>query len=652
MAFPYDTDDQTAIDNLASVYNGSDYDAGTNPGGFGQGGHRTNFIPALQDVATVAEAVADAADAAETSATNAASSATDAEAAADSLAGTSTTSVAIGTGSKSFTTQSGKAFTEGRWLNIRSDANPTDNYMIGQVTAYSGTSLTVDVTAIGGSGTLSDWTIDVSAAPGQTGAIGATGSAGATTGLEFAYSNGTTDSDPGNGTFKLSSTTFASISTIYIDNVDRFGNTVSTILDLWDDTGKSTDRGRLTIVQISAPSKRMTFTVTGSVVDGTGYRKVSVTPVGTGTVPSNGENCTIGFTPTGLPGADGVGAGDVIGDDTSPAAGEVALYSDTTGKHIEGAGGGIGTSGHNLGWLDGNNTYSGTSAYSQTVTVTYSDAKALAVGRQGATDPALQVDSSTASSTTGVKVTAAAAGNGVSLAAISSGTNETLKIDAKGSGTIRLNATGTGAVEFSRDGVPTANDGAALGNTSQMWSDLFLASGGVINFNNGDVTVTHSANTLAFAGASSGYTFDAAVTVTGAVSGSTATGSMVASQAEQETGTATNKLVTPGRQHFHPSAAKTWARVTNGGGTVTVASSFNVTSATDGGVGQVTINITTGFSSSSWAYSLAATEAGFNGATIQSLSQAAGSISIASYNSSATLTDTDEVHFIGFGDQA
>jgi hypothetical protein len=47
-----------------------------------------------------------------------------------------------------------------------------------------------------------------------------------------------------------------------------------------------------------------------------------------------------------------------------------------------------------------------------------------------------------------------------------------------------------------------------------MWSDLFLASGAVINFNNGDVTITHSANTLAFGGAASGYTFDANETIT------------------------------------------------------------------------------------------------------------------------------------------
>jgi hypothetical protein len=43
---------------------------------------------------------------------------------------------------------------------------------------------------------------------------------------------------------------------------------------------------------------------------------------------------------------------------------------------------------------------------------------------------------------------------------------------------------------------PDATDGAALGSTSVMWSDLFLASGGVINWDNGNVTITHSAGTL------------------------------------------------------------------------------------------------------------------------------------------------------------
>jgi hypothetical protein len=47
---------------------------------------------------------------------------------------------------------------------------------------------------------------------------------------------------------------------------------------------------------------------------------------------------------------------------------------------------------------------------------------------------------------------------------------------------------------------PSANDGGALGTGTLAYSDLFLASGGVINFNNGDYTLTHSAGALSFSG--------------------------------------------------------------------------------------------------------------------------------------------------------
>jgi hypothetical protein len=59
---------------------------------------------------------------------------------------------------------------------------------------------------------------------------------------------------------------------------------------------------------------------------------------------------------------------------------------------------------------------------------------------------------------------------------------------------------------------PATNNAAALGTSSLQWADLFLASGGVINFDNGDVTITEGTDTLAFAGAASGYTFSHVVT--------------------------------------------------------------------------------------------------------------------------------------------
>ncbi len=48
--------------------------------------------------------------------------------------------------------------------------------------------------------------------------------------------------------------------------------------------------------------------------------------------------------------------------------------------------------------------------------------------------------------------------------------------------------------------LPTTNDGAALGSTSKQFSDLFLAEGGVINWDNGDATITQTNNDITVAG--------------------------------------------------------------------------------------------------------------------------------------------------------
>lgn len=48
------------------------------------------------------------------------------------------------------------------------------------------------------------------------------------------------------------------------------------------------------------------------------------------------------------------------------------------------------------------------------------------------------------------------------------------------------------------------SDAFALGSTAKQWSDLFLADGGVINWDNGDTTITHAEHTLNIGGASLG----------------------------------------------------------------------------------------------------------------------------------------------------
>ena len=81
---------------------------------------------------------------------------------------TSTTSLTIGTGSKTLTIAAGKAFQVNQWVLIQETSAAT-NQMLGQVTAYSGTSLTVNVTATGGAGTHADWTIVLTNSPAAAG---------------------------------------------------------------------------------------------------------------------------------------------------------------------------------------------------------------------------------------------------------------------------------------------------------------------------------------------------------------------------------------------------------------------------------------------------------------------------------------------------
>lgn len=66
---------------------------------------------------------------------------------------------------------------------------------------------------------------------------------------------------------------------------------------------------------------------------------------------------------------------------------------------------------------------------------------------------------------------------------------------------------------------PPVNDGTALGVSGTAFSDLFLAVGAVIDWGAGDVLATHSSNALAFTGASSGYSFDALLNLSGAAAG-------------------------------------------------------------------------------------------------------------------------------------
>lgn len=125
-----------------------------------------------------------------------------------------------------------------------------------------------------------------------------------------------------------------------------------------------------------------------------------------------------------------------------------------------------------------------------------------------------------------------------------------------------------------------------------------------------------------------------------------------ASQAEQETGTDITKMVTPGRQQYHPSAAKFWLRF-NGTGTIAINTSYNITSITDDGVGMYTGTIDTDLSSGGYCVGGAAkaTDNNANEADFASIGAVvAGSFFIETVNANGTRTDCVVISAWGFGD--
>src|SRR3989339_58706 len=105
-------------------------------------------------------------------------------------------------------------------------------------------------------------------ATGSTGAPGADGFDGVSAGLLYSFDTVTTDADPGAGKIRFNNATIASVTQLFLDNLENGGSEVSGFIDLWDDSTNTALRGTLKITKRGTETTFAVFNITGAVTDG------------------------------------------------------------------------------------------------------------------------------------------------------------------------------------------------------------------------------------------------------------------------------------------------------------------------------------------------------------------------------------------------
>lgn len=193
--------------------------------------------------------------------------------------------------------------------------------------------------------------------------------------------------------------------------------------------------------------------------------------------------------------------------------------------------------------------------------------------------------------------------------------------------------------------------GTTILSTVGVFSAAGLAVTGVISAStnitaSGTIIATGVIGGSNFSGTHSGTSSGTNTGNEAAASDSVAGVMEMATQAEIETGTDVGRAVSPGRQQFHPSAAKGWCAM-NGQGTVAIRVSYNVSGIVDNGTGDYTITWDTDFSSANYAPAIAASLLiRIHNSTLPT----AGAIRVQTYNNSIASSDAEYVSVVAFGD--
>ncbi|RWD69592.1 hypothetical protein [Mesorhizobium sp.] len=278
----------------------------------------------LGDAVDAANAAAASAAAALTSKNAAATSATSAAGSVTAAAGSATAASTSATNAAASATNAGNSATAAAGSASTAAGSATSAGTSASAAAGSASAASSSATAASGSATNA-------AISATNAAASAVAAANAVAALGYTFSTSTTDADPGNGTLRLNNASAASATAAYIDNLDSSGATVSGVLDTFDDS-TNTIKGQLTLRSKASAAIAYVYNVTGSVVDGTGYRKLTLAYVsGAGTLPTTADGIWLIFTRAGDKGADGTGVGDFTGP-ASSATDNIVTFAGTTGK--------------------------------------------------------------------------------------------------------------------------------------------------------------------------------------------------------------------------------------------------------------------------------------------------------------------------------
>lgn len=217
--------------------------------------------------------------------------------------------------------------------------------------------------------------------------------------------------------------------------------------------------------------------------------------------------------------------------------------------------------------------------------------------------------------------------------------------------------------------IAASGGGGGLANvvddlTPQLGGDLDVNGNSIVSASNGAISITPNGtgdlilDGLKWPQADGTSNYVLKTDGSGQLSWTAQAAGTAATQADQETATSTTAFVSPGRQQFHPSAAKFWLYAASSGGTYSLVTGYNITSITDGAVGFFSVTLTTAFSSVNYSVVSGAMATDGTGTLNADYSwpprvhnKAAGSFTVSTYNFPGALQDMGDVYLTGFGDQ-